>query len=192
MSNELEDRTSVSDIKEILSQLDSLGGFVEDSADRIKRLVERADKFIQRVGPKIGVEAEVDVRFCRGSDENYSRLWISRWDKGPAADNADGKWHIVYQRWSGGQLRSTGEWVCYQYADDPSYSQSLPSAKLEYRMAALPVLPELLRKYFETAKNHLDQLVAVQNQLDKLETEIEEQVKLKAIDEEWNRAFEGL
>lgn len=184
MSNEgvyyLNDASKESDFTEVLTQLDSLGGLVEDSAERIKRLVERADNFIQRLGPKLGVEAEANVGHPSGVSETYNRLIIARWDKGPASDNADGKWHIIFQTWGPGTFG--GSSTCrYVYDDEPSYCQSLPSAKLENGVKALPILPDLLRNYFATAKEQLDNLIAVQTQLDKLEREIGDHLALEGL-----------
>lgn len=166
-------KEKAAELGDILPQLDALGGMVEDSAERVKRLVERADKLIQSLGPKLGVEAEADISSPLGQTEAFSRLLIGRWDKGPASDNADGKWHIVFQTWGPGVLDTRTDCPYWAYDDDPSYCQSLPSAKLDFRIKALPVLPELLRNYFTKAKEHLGHLLAVQTQLDNLEREIE-------------------
>jgi len=55
MSNENPEGTFVSKIVAVLSELDSLGQQVENSADRIKYVVEYADSFVQKVGPNLGV-----------------------------------------------------------------------------------------------------------------------------------------
>jgi hypothetical protein len=175
------ERSKEVELGEILPQLEKLGGLVEDSAERVKRLVERADKLIQNQGPKLGVEAEADISLPRGHADTFSRLLIGRWDKGPASDNADGKWHVIFQAWARGVLETRTDCPYWVYDDDPCYCQSLPSAKLEFRIQALPVLPELLRNYFAKAKEHLGHLLAVQTQLDKLESEIENHEALRGL-----------
>jgi hypothetical protein len=176
-----DDRDKEVELGEVLGQLEKLGGEVEDSAELVKRIAERADSVIQRLGPKLGVEADVDVSLASGQAETFSRLLIGRWDKGPASDNADGKWHIIFQMWGPGVLDTRTECPQWVYDDDPSYCQSLPSAKLGVRIQALPVLPELLRHYFAKAKEHLGHLLAVQAQLDKLDKQIENHEALRGL-----------
>ena len=114
--------------------------------------------------------SEAVLRETGGYAYERVRLIISRWEKQPntSADNADGKWHILYEISEGG--------ADVDFPDDTEasivYCQPLPFAKLEYRKRAIPKLIDLLRLYFERATWQFERLREVDTELRRLEAKL--------------------
>jgi len=181
-SNSQESR--VRSLEEVLSQLKGLGDRVETLADRIKRVVERADALVQQSRPKLGGNSSIDlasIAMCSEAEVRAAfdfstsvpleqhRLVVSRWNK-QNAENADGKWHILYEVTTAEQDLTYGG----TYGESPGYCQPLPSAKLSYRQRAMPFSDRLLHEYFEAGRKHLEEQGEAEAEIAKLELRISE------------------